>query len=92
MWLKSILTKFTVDKMIHQERIIPIKWTKWDELDVTSFIFHDTIFMEDFGVFSKDEVVKTLVLDLIKCTVTSINDFGETIEVLKEQKFKTQAL
>jgi hypothetical protein len=78
--------------MIHQENIIPIKWTKWDEINITSFLFYDVIFTDDFGVFNKDEKVKSLVLDIIECTVTSINDLGESQEILKKQKFKTQAI
>lgn len=56
----------------------------WDEGDVGQIQLYDVVFSRDFGVFKKDEKVKTLTVDHNAGTMQSFDDEGN---MLKTQDF-----
>lgn len=45
----------------YKEDLLPIEWGDWDEGGVYGdFQFHDVVFLEDFGPFSKGENISLL--------------------------------
>lgn len=41
---------------MNRETIIPVEWTGWNEIDINSITIYEAKFVEDFGIFKKDEV------------------------------------
>lgn len=68
----------------HKEKILPIEWVGWDEIDVNSYCFYDVTFTEDFGLFKKDENYTDIMVD----NQNGILEAYKNGEVVVSQKFK----
>jgi hypothetical protein len=67
------------------EEIIPFKWKRWDEFDILMNFYFDVEFTEDFGAFKKDDVFKSIMVDLQKGLIEAYDKDGK---ILKSQKMK----
>lgn len=68
----------------HKEKILPIEWFGWGEIDSTCFYFMDVVFLEDFGVFQKGEVISYIQVDYDKGIIEA---YQKGI-LIKTQQFK----
>lgn len=46
-----------------REKIIPVEWTGWNEIDINCITIYGVTFLEDFGVFKKGENYTSLNVD-----------------------------
>ena len=64
---------------------IPFEWDRWDKQDELVHTYYNAKFLEDFGVFKKDEILDIMV-DFGKGLIEYFDDYGN---LLKYQNFKS---
>lgn len=74
------------DPVPEPHKLVPITWCDWDECDSEQIQFNGVKFVEDFGVFKKDEETDSLFINYQEGKMQTFNN--DDGEVLKEQKFK----
>lgn len=68
------------------EKIIPVKWSGWDQIDINIIALYDVEFTEDFGEFKSGEEFKILNVDY---EIGYMRAYGvDGIEIIKSQEFK----
>lgn len=66
------------------EKVLPIAYMGKGSIDAEHLYFIEAKFLEDFGVFKKDEVVSTLHVDLHDCYIIDYSTY-------RNQPFKLEA-
>lgn len=61
------------------EKVIPILWDNWDEMEVGAVLFYSVEFIEDWGPFKKGYKTSSLLMDIQRGIVATYNEDG-TIE------------
>lgn len=68
-----------------KEGIIPIKWSEWDECDRLCNIYYNVTFLENFGIFKKDDKYSSICLDYANGIIQAYNEDGS--KIIKSQNF-----
>lgn len=69
-------------KLYINDPLFPMAWEGWDGDDDCK-TFYNAKFLEDFGIFKKDEIVPTLTVDWQEAELRQYNDEGNVIRFMK---------
>lgn len=65
------------------EKVIPVSWERWDQLDVLAILLYEAKFTEDFGVFKEGEKFSSITVDYSRGYIEAYSEDGS--EVVKRQ-------
>ncbi len=68
-----------------KDNLFPIAWGDSEFVNIINTSYTDVIFLEDFGVFKKDEEVPYLLADFDKGLLFEIDEWRE---IVREQTIK----
>lgn len=64
----------------NQEKIIPMKWTGWDEMDMLANMYYNCMFTTDFGPFIANKHYETIFIDYANGVIESYINEGSDVE------------
>lgn len=60
-----------------KDNIFPIEWEGSEIEDIITISFHNSIFIEDFGVFKKGEEISFMTVDIDEGVLYELDEDGE---------------
>lgn len=73
-----------------QEKVLPIQWEGWDEIDILLFSFYNVTFTDDFGVFKKGDTYSSVSVNYQEGVIEAYNEEGT--EVIASQSFNAKPI
>lgn len=73
-----------------QEKVLPIQWEGWDEIDILFFSFYNVTFTDDFGVFKKGDTYSSVSVNYQEGVIEAYNEEGT--EVIASQSFNAKPI
>lgn len=75
---------------LKQEKVLPIQWGGWDEIDICFVSFYDVTFTDDFGVFKKGDTYSSVSVNYQEGVIEAYNEEGT--EVIASQSFNAKPI
>lgn len=73
-----------------QEKVLPIQWEGWGEIDILLFSFYNVTFTDDFGVFKKGDTYSSVSVNYQEGVIEAYNEEGT--EVIASQSFNAKPI
>lgn len=73
-----------------QEKVLPIRWGGWDEIDILFFSFYNVTFTDNFGVFKKGDTYSSVSVNYQEGVIEAYNEDGT--EVIATQSFNAKPI
>ncbi len=75
---------------LKQEKVLPIQWSGWDEIDILFVSFYNVTFTDDFGVFKKGDTYSSVSVNYQEGVIEAYNEEGT--EVIASQSFNAKPI
>lgn len=75
---------------LKQEKVLPIEWSGWDEIDILFVSFYNVTFTDNFGVFKKGDTYSSVSVNYQEGVIEAYNEEGT--EVIASQSFNAKPI
>jgi len=75
---------------LKQEKVLPIQWSGWDEIDILFVSFCNVTFTDNFGVFKKGDTYSSVSVNYQEGVIEAYNEEGT--EVITSQLFNAKPI
>ena len=75
---------------MRQEKVLPIQWSGWDEIDILFVSFYNVTFTDNFGVFKKGDTYSSVSVNYQEGVIEAYNEEGT--EVIASQSFNAKPI